>query len=85
VKIVGQTGFDSLGKTFQRIWRQEGVFGLFKGNGVNIMRIVPYSAMQFASYELFLKVNNQQRSSHTDFDRSSSVVKVVVTYKPGKD
>ena len=60
----GQRGFDSLGTTFRRIWRQEGFVGLFKGNGVNIMRIVPYSAMQFASYEFFLRVHCKQPPSH---------------------
>lgn len=45
-----------MGNTFKRILKQEGILGLFKGNGTNILRIVPYSSMQFASYELFLKV-----------------------------
>lgn len=54
----GQTSFDSLGSTFRKIWRNEGLLGLFKGNGTNIIRIIPYSSMQFASYEFFLKVHS---------------------------
>ncbi|KII92349.1 hypothetical protein PLICRDRAFT_50736 [Plicaturopsis crispa FD-325 SS-3] len=33
------------------MWREEGVRGLLRGNGVNCVRIVPYSAVQFAAYE----------------------------------
>ena len=28
----------------------------FKGNGTNIVRIIPYTAVQFAAYEEFKKV-----------------------------
>ena len=34
-----------------RIYQVEGVLGYFKGNGTNVIRIVPYSAVQFATYE----------------------------------
>lgn len=33
------------------IYLEEGVYGYLKGNGTNVIRIVPYSAVQFASYE----------------------------------
>jgi solute carrier family 25 phosphate transporter 23/24/25/41 len=42
--------------TLDQIFRQEGLKGYFKGNGTNIIRIVPYSAIQFASYEQYKKV-----------------------------
>jgi len=32
------------------------VFFLIKGNGTNIVRIIPYTAVQFAAYEEFKKV-----------------------------
>lgn len=35
----------------RNMWRTEGVLGMFKGNGTNVVRIFPYSAVQFASYE----------------------------------
>ncbi len=38
------------------IWREEGIIGYFKGNGTNVVRIVPYVAVQFAAYEEFKKV-----------------------------
>jgi solute carrier family 25 phosphate transporter 23/24/25/41 len=33
------------------IYREEGAVGLFRGNGTNVLRMVPYSAVQFAVYE----------------------------------
>ncbi|OIW16781.1 hypothetical protein TanjilG_05515 [Lupinus angustifolius] len=33
------------------IWRNEGLRGLFKGNGTNCARIIPNSAVKFFSYE----------------------------------
>lgn len=41
--------FPSLAK----MWREEGFRGYMRGNGVNVLRIAPYSAVQFSSYELF--------------------------------
>jgi len=38
------------------MWVEEGFMGFMRGNGTNVIRIVPYSAVQFASYEQFKKV-----------------------------
>jgi len=35
------------------IYKEEGTLGYFKGNGTNVVRIFPYSAVQFAAYEWF--------------------------------
>ena len=55
--------------TLKNIWKTEGFAGMFKGeilfnqlllikvgNGTNIIRIFPYSAVQFASYGFAKKV-----------------------------
>jgi len=34
-----------------RMWREEGFRGFMRGNGINCLRIVPYSAVQFTTYE----------------------------------
>ncbi|KZP17967.1 mitochondrial carrier [Athelia psychrophila] len=34
-----------------RMWREEGFKGYMRGNGINCLRIVPYSAVQFTTYE----------------------------------
>lgn len=41
----------SLGQAFKQIIRQEGLRALWKGNGVTIVHRLPYSAVNFWSYE----------------------------------
>lgn len=36
--------------TIWHIWKDEGIKGLFRGNGVNCVRIVPYTAIQYTVY-----------------------------------
>lgn len=54
VKIIMQTTSvrHGLRTSLQNIVKQEGVFSLWKGNVLNCARIVPYSALQFASYDV---------------------------------
>ncbi|KAF9975568.1 hypothetical protein BGZ73_000781 [Actinomortierella ambigua] len=42
--------------TLRKIWVEEGWLGFMRGNGTNVIRIVPYSAVQFASYEQFKRL-----------------------------
>ena len=35
------------------MWRVEGFYGFFKGNGVNMVRIMPFSAFEFFFYDLY--------------------------------
>ncbi|KAJ3377960.1 hypothetical protein HDU92_007792 [Lobulomyces angularis] len=49
---------NSIIKTLIQIYKEEGFLGFFRGNGTNVIRIIPYSAIQFATYEnckLFLE------------------------------
>ena len=39
-----------------RMWREEGFRGFMRGNGINCVRIIPYSAVQFTTYEQLKKV-----------------------------
>jgi solute carrier family 25 phosphate transporter 23/24/25/41 len=48
----------SVRKSLARIWREEGWKGFMRGNGTNCVRIVPYSAVQFGSYNFYKKVRN---------------------------
>lgn len=43
----------SVGKALGKIWREEGFKGFMRGNGTNCIRIVPYSAVQFGSYNFY--------------------------------
>ncbi|PRQ70804.1 Mitochondrial carrier domain-containing protein [Rhodotorula toruloides] len=42
-------------KTFQRILREEGVAGFYRGLGVNLLRTVPASAMTLLTYEELMR------------------------------
>ena len=43
-----------------RMWKEEGWRGLMRGNGTNCIRIVPYSAVQFGSYNIYKKVSGNK-------------------------
>ena len=60
--VKGERKFQGIGSSLLLIGREEGVRGYFKGNGTNVMRIVPYVAVQFASYEEYKKVNTHTLS-----------------------
>lgn len=46
------------------MWRSEGIRGLFKGNGLNCIRIIPNSAIKFLTYEQL-----SRKISHALMDR----------------
>ncbi|KAL3498656.1 hypothetical protein ACH5RR_041388 [Cinchona calisaya] len=57
-KILLQTrtaGFQSLGvyHSLKKLMRHEGVKGFYKGNGASVLRIVPYAALHFMTYEQY--------------------------------
>jgi hypothetical protein len=50
-----RTGSNANGENFCR-YKDEGWRGFMRGNGTNCIRIVPYSAVQFGSYNFYKKV-----------------------------
>ncbi|KAL6980032.1 Mitochondrial carrier protein CoAc1 [Sarracenia purpurea var. burkii] len=58
IKILLQTrteGFHSLGvyQSLKKLLKHEGVLGFYKGNGASVLRIVPYAALHFMTYEQY--------------------------------
>lgn len=45
-----------VGKALKKMWQEEGWRGFMRGNGTNCIRIVPYSAVQFGSYNFYKRV-----------------------------
>ncbi|KAG4303439.1 hypothetical protein PCK1_000403 [Pneumocystis canis] len=45
--------YQGIGSTLVKIFKEEGFKGYMRGNGVNCLRIFPYSAVQFASYAIY--------------------------------
>ncbi|CAG8512224.1 9133_t:CDS:2, partial [Racocetra persica] len=56
MKILFQVSYNGIIPTLAKIWREEGIIGFLRGNGTNIIRIVPYSATQFAAYEKYKRL-----------------------------
>jgi len=42
-----------MAQTFQTVLKEEVVRGLWRGNVTNVLRVMPYSACQFTSYDVF--------------------------------
>ncbi|XP_072966565.1 mitochondrial carrier protein CoAc1-like [Typha angustifolia] len=58
VKILLQTkpeGFKSLGilQSLKKLKQRDGILGFYKGNGASVLRIVPYAALHFMTYERY--------------------------------
>jgi solute carrier family 25 phosphate transporter 23/24/25/41 len=51
--IAGKQGgvSGSMLDAFGQIWRKEGVPGFFRGLTINMVKIVPYSALQYTIFE----------------------------------
>lgn len=46
-------------ESFKKIVQQEGFLSLYKGNGAQMLRIFPYAALQFTSYEFYKRMNKK--------------------------
>ncbi|KAF8902651.1 mitochondrial carrier domain-containing protein [Mucidula mucida] len=53
-------------RSLVRMWQEEGFRGYMRGNGINCLRIVPYSAVQFTTYEQLKKWFTQQGTRELD-------------------
>ena len=58
VQSVGRDAYKtSIRGALAKMWREEGWRGFMRGNGTNCIRIVPYSAVQFSSYNFYKRVS----------------------------
>ena len=58
LRILQQTaakGYKGLGTmgSLSYMYKSEGMYGFFKGNGATVMKIAPFSAFEFYFYEIF--------------------------------
>lgn len=57
VQSAGRNEYQmSIYKALRKMWTEEGWRGFMRGNGTNCVRIIPYSAVQFGSYNVYKKV-----------------------------
>ena len=50
---IGEYAGKSTLECFRYMWKVEGFYGFFKGNGVNVVRVAPFSAFEFFFYEFY--------------------------------
>ncbi|KAJ5140581.1 hypothetical protein N7448_003989 [Penicillium atrosanguineum] len=59
IQSVGREAYkSSIWKALVKMGRDEGWRGFLRGNGTNCIRIIPYSAVQFGSYNFYKKVSD---------------------------
>lgn len=58
IQSIGREEYKlSIWKALVKMGREEGWRGFMRGNGTNCIRIIPYSAVQFGSYNFYKKVS----------------------------
>lgn len=58
-----------LNETLVRIWREDGIKGLFRGNLSNVYRVYPYMAIHFALFERFKAWRRNEGKKVGTFER----------------
>ncbi|ODV88887.1 hypothetical protein CANCADRAFT_32336 [Tortispora caseinolytica NRRL Y-17796] len=72
-------------RAISRIYRDSGVYGLFQGHSVTIVRIMPYAAIKFVAYEQVRNFFIPSKEYETHIRRAisgslSGIVSVMFTY-----
>lgn len=49
---AGKGAYSGVISGLTKMWQEEGFKGYMRGNGINCLRIAPYSAVQFSTYEI---------------------------------
>lgn len=53
ITYQGETRYHNILGTMRTVWKDEGLHRLWRGNVTNVVRVVPYAATQFTSYDYF--------------------------------
>ncbi|KAF8893395.1 mitochondrial carrier [Infundibulicybe gibba] len=63
---TSDANYKGVWRSLIRMWNEEGFKGFMRGNGINCLRIVPYSAVQFTTYEQLKKWFTKHGSKDLD-------------------
>ncbi|KAJ5770774.1 uncharacterized protein N7511_002825 [Penicillium nucicola] len=86
IQSVGRTEYRlSIWKALVKMGREEGWRGFMRGNGTNCIRIIPYSAVQFGSYNFYKKFAESPDGEMTPMRRlicggAAGITSVTFTY-----
>ncbi|KAM7250928.1 hypothetical protein ACFE04_022811 [Oxalis oulophora] len=56
VNLQVQTARADIMPAVRKIWREGGIVGFFRGNGLNVVKVAPESAIRFYTYEMLKRV-----------------------------
>ncbi|XVE63794.1 hypothetical protein DITRI_Ditri07aG0048800 [Diplodiscus trichospermus] len=56
VVLQVQTTRASILPAVKKIWKEDGILGFFRGNGLNVMKVAPESAIKFYAYEMLKNI-----------------------------
>ncbi|KAJ9482391.1 hypothetical protein VN97_g11034 [Penicillium thymicola] len=86
IQSVGRTEYRlSIWKALVKMGREEGWRGFMRGNGTNCIRIIPYSAVQFGSYNFYKQFVESPDGEMTPMRRLvcggiAGITSVTITY-----
>ncbi|OMJ20874.1 putative mitochondrial carrier [Smittium culicis] len=86
VQNSNKSSYSGVVGTLKKIWKEEGFLGYMRGNGTNVIRIFPYSAVQFATYEKLKYLLMEKGKSELDTKRrllagaGAGIASVITTY-----
>ncbi|KAK7208174.1 mitochondrial carrier domain-containing protein [Myxozyma melibiosi] len=86
VQGPGASSYQGVFGTLRKMWKEEGWRGYMRGNGINCVRIVPYSAVQYSSYTIYKEYIMEEGKTELDTPRRllagalAGITSVVATY-----
>ncbi|XP_047156100.1 calcium-dependent mitochondrial ATP-magnesium/phosphate carrier protein 2-like isoform X1 [Vigna umbellata] len=66
VVLQVQTGRASIMPAVMKIWQRDGLLGFFRGNGLNVIKVAPESAIKFYAYEMLKNVIGDAQQGKSD-------------------
>ena len=66
VVLQVQTTRASFMPAVMKIWQQDGLLGFFRGNGLNVVKVAPESAIKFYAYEMLKKAMGGSQGNKSD-------------------
>jgi hypothetical protein len=62
--------YDGIVRALVRMYQEEGLRSYWKGNGTNVVRIAPFSAIQFVSFDIYKGVSQHAHTQTHDDDET---------------
>jgi len=66
VMLQVQTTRSSVVSAVTTIWKQDNIRGFFRGNGLNVVKVAPESAIKFYAFEMLKKVIGDAQGNNSD-------------------